>query len=141
MVRTRCPLITLIFLLGITAPVAGQEIKRSAYHDYRIETVVEGLEQPWSIAFLPNGDMLVTEKPGRLRIIRDGILLPDPVAGIPTVQSGGQAGLLDVVPHPDFASNRLLYLSYSKPGDNPQSRGTTAVIRGRFENGELTNSE
>ena len=137
----RFPLITLIFLIGITTPATGQETKRSAYHDYRIETVVEGLQQPWSIAFLPDGDMLVTEKPGRLRIVRDGILLPDPVAGIPTVQSGGQAGLLDVVPHPDFASNRLLYLSYSKPDNNSESRGTTAVIRGRFENGELTNRE
>ena len=139
MAWTRFPLIALIFLIGITKSAAGQEIKRSAYHDYRIETVVEGLQQPWSIAFLPDGDMLVTEKPGRLRIVRNGILLPDPVAGIPTVQSGGQAGLLDVVPHPDFASNRLLYLSYSKPGDNSES--TTAVIRGRFENGELTNRE
>ena len=118
MAWTRFPLITLILLIGITRSAAGQEIKRSAYHDYRIETVVEGLQQPWSIAFLPDGDMLVTEKPGRLRIVRNGILLPDPVAGIPTVQSGGQAGLLDVVPHPDFASNRLLYLSYSKPSDN-----------------------
>ena len=141
MAWTRFPLITLIFLIGITTPATGQETKRSAYHDYRIETVVEGLQQPWSIAFLPDGDMLVTEKPGRLRIVRDGILLPDPVAGIPTVQSGGQAGLLDVVPHPDFASNRLLYLSYSKPDNNSESRGTTAVIRGRFENGELTNRE
>ena len=141
MIRTRFPLIVLMFLMGSAAPVTGQEVIRSAYHDYRIETVVEGLQQPWSIAFLPNGDMLVTEKPGRLRIVRDGILLPDPVAGIPTVQSGGQAGLLDVVPHPDFASNRLLYLSYSKPGNNPESRGTTAVIRGRFENGQLTNIE
>ena len=139
MAWTRFPLITLILLIGITRSAAGQEIKRSAYHDYRIETVVEGLQQPWSIAFLPDGDMLVTEKPGRLRIVRNGILLPDPVAGIPTVQSGGQAGLLDVVPHPDFASNRLLYLSYSKPSDNSES--TTAVIRGRFENGELTNRE
>ena len=139
MAWTRFPLITLIFLIGITRSAAGQEIKRSAYHDYRIETVVEGLQQPWSIAFLPDGDMLVTEKPGRLRIVRNGILLPDPVAGIPAVQSGGQAGLLDVVPHPDFASNRLLYLSYSKPSDNSES--TTAVIRGRFENGELTNRE
>ena len=139
MAWTRFPLITLIVLIGITRSAAGQEIKRSAYHDYQIETVVEGLQQPWSIAFLPDGDMLVTEKPGRLRIVRNGILLPDPVAGIPTVQSGGQAGLLDVVPHPDFASNRLLYLSYSKPSDNSES--TTAVIRGRFENGELTNRE
>jgi glucose/arabinose dehydrogenase len=90
------------------------------------------------MAFLPGGDMLITERPGRLRIVRGGRLLPDPVSGVPEVFARGQGGLLDVVPHPDFAANRLLYLSYSKPLDDGS---TTAVIRGRFDDDRLSNVE
>jgi glucose/arabinose dehydrogenase len=110
---------------------------RTAHHDYRLVTVAEGLVQPWSIASLPGGDLLVTEKPGRLRIIRNGRLLPDPVPGVPAVHADGQAGLFDVVPHPDFASNRLLYVSFAKPLGSGAS--TTVVVRGRFENDRLSN--
>jgi aldose sugar dehydrogenase len=106
----------------------------SQHHGYRLVTVVSGLEHPWSVAFLPGGDMLVTERPGRLRLIRSGELQPQPIAGVPEVRARGQGGLLDVVLHPDFATNRLVYLSYSKPGDQG---GTTAVIRGRLEDGRL----
>ena len=113
-------------------------VHRSVLHNYRIITVAEGLENPWSMAFLPNGDMLVTERPGRLRVIRKGKLLPEPVAGVPTVRRGGQGGLLDVVAHPAFATNRLVYLSYSKPSADTL-QGTTVVVRGRFENDRLTN--
>ncbi len=141
MAKTRLSFLAATLVLGAALPVAAQEVIRSAYHDYQIETIADGLEHPWSIAFLPRGDMLVTEKPGRLRIVRDGTLLPDAVTGIPAVESRGQGGLLDVVPHPDFESNRLLYLSYSKPDDDENSRGTTAVIRGHYENGRLTNVE
>ena len=141
MIRTSSPLTTAGLLLCIAAPAVGQsEVFRSAYHDYRLVTVAEGLEHPWSIGFLPGGDILITERPGRLRIVRHGQLLPDPVAGVPEVLAQGQGGLLDVVPHPDFASNRLLYLSYSKPiGDGTEA--TTAVVRGRFENDRLTDLE
>ena len=125
--------------LAIAGTVEAQEFRRSTYHDYHIVTVADGLQNPWSIAFLPGGDMLVTERPGRLRIIRDGALLPDPVPGLPPVHAEGQGGLLDVVPHPDFGANRLLYLSYSKPLDGDAS--TTAIIRARFENDRLTNVE
>jgi glucose/arabinose dehydrogenase len=113
---------------------------RSAYHDYRVVTVADGLVHPWSIAFLPEGDMLVTERPGRLRIVRNGALLPDPVPGVPEVYAEGQGGLLEVALHPDFASNRLLYLSFSKPNAD-RSGATTAVVRGRFENDRLTGVE
>jgi glucose/arabinose dehydrogenase len=90
------------------------------------------------MAFLPGGDLLITERPGRLRIVRGGKLLDAPVGGVPEVVSRGQGGLLDVVPHPNFAANRLLYLSYSKAtGDS--AAATTAVVRGRFENDRLTN--
>jgi len=112
----------------------------SAHHAYRVVTVVEGLVNPWAMAFLPSGDMLVTERAGRLRIVRNGRLLPDPVAGLPAIRGGNQGGLLDVVLHPDFAANKLVYISYSKPSDDT-TRGTTAVIRGRFENDRLTNVE
>lgn len=140
---TRIPMGLLAAGLALPAAtsVAGQDIQRSAYHDYRLVTVADGLEHPWSIAFLPDGDMLVTERPGRLRIVRNGALLPDPVPGVPAVVARGQGGLLDVVPHPDFESNRLIYLSFSKPDDDPDSRGTTAVVRGRFENDRLTEVE
>lgn len=107
----------------------------SERHDFRVVTVVEGLQNPWSMAFLPGGDALITERPGRLRILRGGRLLPDSVPGVPKVRTGGQGGLLDVVPHPAFAKNRLVYLSYSKPNAD-DSRGTTAA-RARFENDRL----
>jgi glucose/arabinose dehydrogenase len=100
-------------------------------------TVVNGLQDPWSIAFLPGGDMLVTERPGRLRVVRNGVLDPTPVSGVPRVRPEGQGGLLDIVLHPNFASNRLIYFSYSKPNDDA-SQGTTAVARARLEGNQLS---
>ncbi len=118
--------------------VAAQgPVLSSALHDFRVVTVADGLVNPWSIAFLPGGDLLVSERPGRLRIVRDGNLLPDFVAGLPPVFAEGQGGLLDVVLHPEFTSNRLLYISYSKP-DSTGKAATTAVVRGRFEHDRLT---
>lgn len=131
----RTLLVIAVALLG-GIQLSGQSVFRSAYHDYRVVTFVDGLVQPWSIAFLPGGDTLITERPGRLRIVRDGKLLPNAVEGVPPVLYQGQGGLLEVAPHPNFASNRLLYISYSKPLDDKQ--GTTALIRGRFENDRLT---
>ncbi len=112
-------------------------VQRSALHNYTVVTVAEGLINPWSIAFLPGGDLLVTEKPGRLRIVRNGTLLPNAVPGAPTVLAQGQGGLLEVALHPQFAQNRFVYFSYSKPLD-PGPGATTAVARGRFENDEVT---
>ena len=120
-------------------PADAQDVHQTALHDYRVVTVAEGLVNPWSMAFLPGGDMLVTERPGRLRVVRNGELLPSPVAGVPEVFARGQGGLLDVVAHPDFATNRMLYISYSKPLGEDAS--TTAVIRGRFENDRLMDVE
>jgi glucose/arabinose dehydrogenase len=125
------------FFLSIAIPAVAQTpVQRSALHDYRVVTVAEGLQNPWSMAFLPGGDLLVTERPGRLRIVRNGKLLAQPVAGLPRIRAAGQGGLLDVVPHPSFASNRLLYFSYSKPNAD-STQGTTAVARARFENDRL----
>jgi glucose/arabinose dehydrogenase len=126
-------------LLVATAAAAQAPVHGSAHHQFRVVTVADGLEHPWGVAFLPGGDILVTERPGRLRVIRNGRLLPAPVEGVPAVFAVGQGGLMDVVPHPDFASNRLVYLTYSKPLGGQES--TTAVIRGRFENDRLTNVE
>ena len=140
MVRTTTALIALTLALGCTSVATQEGGERSALHDYRIVTVADDLVQPWSIAFLPDGDMLVTERPGRLRIIRNGTLLDQPVEGVPPVFHVGQGGLLEVMPHPQFASNRLLYLTYSKPGAD-QTRSRTALIRGRFEGDRLTNVE
>ena len=133
-----------VALLGVQ--VSGQSVSRSALHDYRVVTFVDGLIRPWSIAFLPGGDTLITERPGRLRIVRNGKLLPNAVEGLPPVLFAGQGGLLEVALHPDFASNRLLYISYSKPeggataaAPNQPIPAATALIRGRFENDRLTN--
>jgi aldose sugar dehydrogenase len=135
--RTRISIAALGIAALVSVVVSGQTSSKSAFHDYRVVTVVDGLIQPWSIAFLPGGDTLITERPGRLRILRQGKLLPQAVEGIPTVFHSGQGGLLEVMPHPNFASNRLLYVSYSKPGVT-DSDSRTALIRGRFENDRLT---
>jgi len=127
--------VTLVAWAGVVA--SAQAPLRSSLHDYRVVTVVDTLVQPWSVAFLPGGDMLVTERPGRLRIVRNGKLLPEAVQGVPEVFYQGQGGLLEVAPHPEFTQNRLLYLTYSKPQGDKQS--TTALVRGRFENDRLTN--
>jgi glucose/arabinose dehydrogenase len=95
----------------------------------RIVPMVSGLENPWSIAFLPGGEMLVTEKPGRLRLVRNGQLVPEPIAGAPDVVARGQGGLLEVALHPQFATNQLIYLTYSKGGERGN---TTALARGRL---------
>jgi glucose/arabinose dehydrogenase len=100
------------------------------HRELRVVVVARGLQQPWSIAFLPGGEMLVTERPGRLRIIRDGVLEPEPVAGIPPVRSGGLQGLMDVVLHPDFERNRRIYLSYHRPTSDDE--GETVLARGRW---------
>lgn len=121
-----------------TAAQPSDTTLRSALHDYRVVTFVDNLVQPWSIAFLPGGDALITERPGRLRIVRNGKLLPQPVEGVPKVLQTSQGGLLEVMPHPNFASNRLLYLSYSKAGAT-EAQATTTLVRGRFENDRLTN--
>jgi glucose/arabinose dehydrogenase len=130
-----------IVALGATAPVLAQTTTYDSERGpYRVVTVVDGLQDPWSIAFLPSGDMLVTEKPGRLRIVRNGVLQPEPIAGTPEVWYQGQGGLLDVVLHPDFETNQLLYLSFSKPNEDG-SEATTAVVRGRLEGNRLENVE
>ena len=103
-------------LAASVATVAlAQETYQSAHHDYRVVPVAEGLVHPWSMAWLPNGDMLITEKPGRLRLVRDGQLLPEAIPGTPEVFYEGQGGLFDVVPHPNYSDNQWVYLTFAKP--------------------------
>ncbi len=130
-----------VLALSLSLPASAQTTSyQSEGGPYSVVTVVDGLKDPWSIAFLPGGEMLVTERPGRLRVVRNGVLDPEPVAGSPEVWYEGQGGLLDVLPHPEFGFNRLIYLSYSKPnGDGSQA--TTAVARARLEDGRLIGLE
>ncbi|HVV93312.1 MAG TPA: PQQ-dependent sugar dehydrogenase [Hyphomicrobiales bacterium] len=113
----------ILFAIAVAAFAAGGALAQTngsrtgvpARDEPRVETVARGLVHPWSLAFLPDGRMLVTERPGRLRIVdRDG-RLSAPLAGVPAVHTGGQAGLFDVVLDPNFASDRTLYLSYMEP--------------------------
>jgi aldose sugar dehydrogenase len=101
----------------------------------RVSIVTKGLSHPWSIAFLPDGSALVTERPGRLRMVRNGVLDPAPIAGVPRVRTDGNGGLMDVALHPGFAQNRLVYLTYTKPVEN--GKGTPTLARGRLEGGAL----
>jgi len=109
-------------------------------HKIRVSVVVKGLEHPWSLAFLPDGSMLVAERPGRLRLVRDvtgnAQLDSRPITGVPAVRLIGNSGLMDVTLHPRFAENKLVYLTYNKPGPNKQI--ATALARGRLENGALS---
>ncbi len=101
-------------------------------------TVLEGLEHPWGLAWLPDGAMLITERPGRLRIVRDGKLDPNPITGVPEVFAMGQGGLLDVAVHPQFAENRLIYLTYAH-GTREANR--TRIARAEFDGQALQNLE
>jgi glucose/arabinose dehydrogenase len=107
----------------------------STTQPFRVVPVAGGLVNPWSLTFLPNGDILVTEKAGRLRIVRNGTLDPQPIAGTPQVVAMGQGGLLEVALHPRFPENQFVYLTYSKPGEQGN---TTALARGRFDGKALT---
>ncbi|HEU5169512.1 MAG TPA: PQQ-dependent sugar dehydrogenase [Gemmatimonadales bacterium] len=100
----------------------------------QVETVARGLEHPWALAFLPDGRILVTERPGRLRIVDRTGRLSEPLTGVPRVEASGQGGLLDVALDPRFAENRLVYLSYAEPGEGGAG---TAVARGRLGEGSL----
>jgi glucose/arabinose dehydrogenase len=132
-------------LAACTAPPAGGQdgaprspTPKSVDGALKVETVASGLEHPWALAFLPDGRILVTERPGRLRIVEKNGKLSAPLAGVPTVFAEGQGGLLDVALDPGFADNRLVYLSYSEPGEGGAG---TAVARGRLGERGLENTQ
>jgi glucose/arabinose dehydrogenase len=123
-------------------PARGEEntlptgTQKSEEHDYQIEIVVDGLEVPWSMTFLPDNRMLVTERAGTLRVVDHGALQPLPVSGVPKPMVKDEAGLMSVLADPDFAENNLIYLSYSDRGDDDAS-AMTKVIRARLKDNRL----
>ena len=120
---------------GCTPVAAQPAVQQSEEHRFRVDTVASGLASPWGMAFLPGGDILVTEKRGRVRLVRDGALQAAPVEGGPEVRVMGQGGLLDVEAHPRFAENRLVYLTFTKGGERG---GTTTLARARWDGTRLT---
>ncbi len=133
--------IRLAATLGLMAvALAGNANERfvSEHHSFALTTVAQGLEHPWSLAFLPDGSQLVTERGGRLRVIRDGQLVKAPVAGVPELVVSGQGGLLDVLLHPEFEDNQTLFLSYAHRNREGM---TTRVARAVYDDGELTGVE
>jgi glucose/arabinose dehydrogenase len=114
-------------------------VRHTERHSFRIETVADGLDVPWSLSFLPDGRMLVTERVGRVRMIENGVLKPEPIRGTPPVALGDEAGLYSVVAHPDYAKNGWIYLSFSDPGENETTM--LKIIRGRLRDGELVDQE
>ncbi len=137
--------LTLLFsvlLFGCGEEIQGQAITASN-PKISYEKVVDGLRNPWGMAFLPNGDILITEIDGAIRIIRDDQLLEDQITGGPNEELivRGQGGLLDIALHPDFENNRWVYLSYSSTEGDQGSGGNTAIARYRLEGNALTNKE
>ena len=123
-------MITLAATSALALPAAALELKTV--------TVVRGLDHPWALAFLPDGRMLVTEKAGRLRIVGGDGQVGAPLAGLPPVAVGGQCGLLDVIPDPDFASNQRLWWTYAEPAGEGASGNSTALARGRLDGDRVT---
>ena len=124
-----------LIAVGSSELVFGQDLEFDTNsHRIRVVSVAEGLESPWSMAFLPDGGILVTERPGRLRLISDGKLQDDPIPGVPEVQYLNHGGLMDVALHPNFEENSLVYLTYSKLGTEG---GTTAILRARYDGTQL----
>jgi glucose/arabinose dehydrogenase len=125
---------------GIVVPPLGAgpfTYQTAEGQDIRVVVLARGLQHPWSIAFLPSGEALVTERPGRLRVLRDGKLDPTPVAGVPAVQAQGLSGLFDVALHPQFATNHFVYLTYAKPAPEGGSPGN-GLARGVWNGKALT---
>ena len=113
-------------LTGPVKPLAATDVKTG----YKVTEIATGLDHPWSLAFLPDGSILVTERAGRLRIIKNGALQPNPIAGVPPIHTGSQAGLFDIVLHPEFAENHVVYLTYAA-GTNAEN--ATRVARATFD--------
>lgn len=126
--------LALAALLALAGETRAQAIV-SEQARFTLSDVATGLENPWSLAFLPDGRMLVTERPGRLRLVTSEGEISAPLNGVPVVYDTGQGGLLDVILDPDFARNSTIYLSYSAP---VSGRGTTAIARATLANGGLS---
>src|SRR5215208_1276959 len=141
-VRSLCHLtafLTLVLTAACNKPPEGKgggEIKSppSGATQFRVETVVSGLEVPWSIVFAPDGRMILTERPGRVRVVENGSLRTEPLATIADVEPSSESGLMGLTLHPQFAENRLLYLAYAYSTEGQRVR----VVRFRETNNSLT---
>ncbi len=143
--KYRCHASATVFgiLFGLSAcanhPIAfASDNYQTEKESIKVDEIVRGLKNPWSIAFISSSDWLVTERSGNLRRVIDGELLANPIVGVPNVVARGQGGLLDVVLHPDFSQNQLVYLSYAGAGD---AGAGTEVLKARLVGNELLDSE
>ncbi len=136
--RIFSPLVSSVLLTIIISSCQGANVLTSANNSqtnqWQKVTLIEGLEHPWAMVWLPNGEILITERPGRLRVVREGKLDPKAIAGVPEVFAVGQGGLLDVAIHPQFAQNRWIYLTYAH-GDREANR--TRVARAVYDGASL----
>ncbi len=122
---------------SLDTPFTGEVIE-SEKQKFSIDTLTSELSNPWGIAFLPDGRILVTERKGEIRIVKDGELQDEKIANVPAVYAEGQGGLLDIKLHPDYNTNGWIYLTYAKPGEGG---GGTTVVRAKLEGNSLTSLE
>ncbi|NEQ52188.1 MAG: PQQ-dependent sugar dehydrogenase [Leptolyngbya sp. SIO3F4] len=118
-----------------TPTVIAEIAQPGSNPDFQMVTLLENLEHPWGLSWLPNGDLLITERPGRLRIVRDGVLEPEPIPGVADVLAENQGGLLDIAVHPRFEENRLVYFSYAH---GTTSANRTRIARATFDGNTLS---
>ena len=116
-------------------PEDGGEVHQSEEMNFQVQTVVEGVDVPWGMAFLPDGSVLITERDGDLRMVREGELLDEPIGGVSEVVAEGQGGLLDINLHPNYGENGWIYMSYSKPGSGGSM---TAIMRAKLDSDNHT---
>ena len=129
----------LLWTFGAPSFANAETVYQSEHYEFTLTQISDGLERPWGLAFLPNGDMLVTERVGQLRIIKEGKLERKPISGLPdNIYASGQGGLLDVILHPDFENNQMIYLSYAGNGEGGAG---TEVARGILKDNALHNVE
>jgi glucose/arabinose dehydrogenase len=131
--RILIPLAAMAGSIALVAPVSAEITRAPAVKSkqtFKVETVAQGLVHPWGLGFLPDGRLIVTERPGRVRIVAATGALSPPVRGVPRVYANGQGGLLDVALSPDFAETGLIYLSYAEP--RAGTKNGTSVVRGKL---------
>jgi len=136
-INLKAPLLTLFLLYAFPYNSEAKAPPPPADTQFSITTIAEGLEHPWGMAFLPDGRILVTERPGRLRLIKQGKLLEEEIDGLPSISDYGQGGLLDVVLHPDYKNNGWIYFSYAASEDGFSLKAGTEVGRGRLVNNRI----
>ncbi len=130
--------LAILLFSGMTLLLGFKEAPRSFQSEkqsFQVAELASGLDHPWSLAFLPNGNILITEKPGRLRLFSANALDPQAVTGLPQITVHGQGGVLDIAVHPDFSANKLIYLSYAAQGSGGYG---TEVARARLDGNKLT---